>query len=55
MEKLDAHIVKDTLYLSVENLSELRELLDEIQLKQSELKCAVERLRMFNLKLIFRD
>lgn len=52
---LNAYITKDTLNISVDNLGELKNIIEEIQIKESELSRAVERLRLFKLRIKFED
>lgn len=51
--KLNGYITNDTLNISVDNLGELKKLIDDVKEKEKALQDAVHKLSSFDLKIKF--
>lgn len=51
----NAHIIGNSLYINVENLTELQEIIQDIKIKEKALHDAVHKLETFNLEISFTN
>lgn len=52
-KKINGYITNDTLNISIDNLGELKDLVDDVKEKEKALQEAVQKLSRFDLKIKF--